>query len=78
MSQFRFTDQQWHEYQEMPDQGYSHRGFLEDAVNAGLTEHTRQAQETAWNQGAESAFYNPEIRGLVDYPDTNPYEKETK
>ena len=29
----------------------------------------------AWEEGAESAFYNPEILGLVDYPE-NPYRKE--
>ena len=29
----------------------------------------------AWEEGAESAFYNPEIRGLVDYPDENPYRR---
>ena len=27
----------------------------------------------AWREGAESAFYNPEIRGFVDYPEENPY-----
>ena len=26
----------------------------------------------AWQQGADSAFYEPEIRGYVDYPE-NPY-----
>ena len=26
----------------------------------------------AWEEGAESAFYDPEIRDLVDYPE-NPY-----
>lgn len=31
----------------------------------------------AWEKGAESAFYNPEIRGFVDYPD-NPYRKESQ
>ena len=29
----------------------------------------------AWEEGAESAFYEPEIRGQVDYPD-NPYEEQ--
>lgn len=28
-----------------------------------------------WREGAESAFYDPEVRDLVDYPD-NPYESE--
>ena len=30
--------------------------------------------EKAWDEGADSAFYNPEIRGYVDYPDDNPYK----
>lgn len=41
-------------------------------------EEIRKAKEKAWFEGAESAFYNPEIRGLVDYPDKNPYRKETE
>lgn len=41
-------------------------------------EEIRKAKEEAWFEGAESAFYNPEIRGLVDYPDKNPYRKETE
>lgn len=38
MSEFRFTNQEWREYQNMPDQGYSHRGFLEFVVNRWLAE----------------------------------------
>ena len=29
----------------------------------------------AWEEGAESAFYNPEIRGFVEYPEENPYRR---
>ena len=36
----------------------------------------RAAAERAWLEGADSAFYNPEIRGYVDYPDENPYRRE--
>ena len=28
----------------------------------------------AWEQGADSAYYDPEIRGQVNYPD-NPYRE---
>ena len=28
-----------------------------------------------WREGAESAFYNPEIRGFVEYPEENPYRR---
>ena len=31
----------------------------------------------AWQEGAESAFYDPEIRDLVDYPE-NPYRNNEK
>lgn len=67
MSQFRFTDQQWHEYQEMPDQGYSHRGFLENAVNTGLAETIRQAKEQAWDA----------VINVMKYEDGTPVELVT-
>ena len=35
----------------------------------------RSVQAEAWREGAESAFYDPYIRGFVDYPDVNPYER---
>lgn len=41
-----------------------------------IAEVERAAAEKAWLGGAESAFYNPEIRGYVDYPDENPYRRE--
>lgn len=30
---FRFTNAQWREYQQIPDQGYSHRHWIEHQVN---------------------------------------------
>ena len=41
-----------------------------------LAEVERVAAEKAWLEGADSAFYNPEIRGYVDYPDENTYRRE--
>ena len=35
----------------------------------------RAIKALAWEEGAESAFYEPEIRGQVDYPD-NPYKEQ--
>ena len=32
-AEFKFTDAEWREYQQMPEQGYSHRGQLEFFVN---------------------------------------------
>lgn len=32
-AQFRFTDEQWADYQALPDQGYSHRRWLEHTFN---------------------------------------------
>ena len=74
MSQFHFTDQQWREYQEMPDQGYSHRGFLEDAVNTGLAETIRQAKEQAWKEGANTAIADYDLPELKDIH--NPYRSQ--
>ena len=31
---FRFTDAQWREFQNMPEQGYSHRHWLEHTFNS--------------------------------------------
>lgn len=47
----------------------------DEIVNRWLAEVERAAAEKAGGEGAEAAFYNPEIRGLVDYPDDNPYRK---
>lgn len=69
MSQFRFTDQQWHEYQEMPDQGYSHRGFLENAVNTGLAETIRQAKADGFDEGVRASGLDLDyILQLLDNP----------
>lgn len=34
----------------------------------------RDNNARVWREGAESAYYNPEIRGMVDYPE-NPYAR---
>lgn len=44
--EFKFTDEQWRAYQAIPDQGYSHRGWLEYQVNQWLAEHRRQGPIT--------------------------------
>lgn len=46
------------------------------AFGRWLASVERAAAERAWQEGAEAAFYNPEIRGYVDYPDENPYRAE--
>lgn len=54
------------------------------AVQLGKPEATAEfdtwlatVKAEAWEQGADSAYYDPEIRGQVNYPD-NPYRKEQK
>lgn len=42
----------------------------------GFRRWLNEVKAEAWEEGAESAFYNPEIRDLVDYPDENPYRKD--
>lgn len=37
----------------------------------------RAEKATAWEKGAESAFFSWDIRGFVDYPE-NPYRKESQ
>lgn len=48
-------------------------------IDASFAEYimplVKRAQAEAWAEGAESGFYNPEIRGFVDYPD-NPYAEK--
>lgn len=44
MREFRFSNAEWREYQQMPDQGYSHRGYLEFVVNRWLAEHDREIE----------------------------------
>ena len=48
--EFRFTDQQWRAYQNMPEQGYSHRGHLEWVFNTWLAEHDRSVSASAWDE----------------------------
>lgn len=43
MNEFRFTDEQWRDYQAMPDQGYSHRHHLEAVFNGWLTDQPAPA-----------------------------------
>lgn len=52
------------------------RRRVEEAVE-GVTERLNEIRAEAWDEGAESAFYDPEIRGLVDYPE-NPYRSNKK
>ncbi len=49
-SEFRFTDEEWRKYQEMPDQGYSHRHHLEHVVNRWLK---TQAQASHPSEGVK-------------------------
>ena len=38
-----------------------------------MADMIRTAKAEAWREGAESAFFDPDIRGYVDYPN-NPYK----
>ena len=51
-------------------------GAPREEFDQWLAEVERAAAAKAWDEGADSAFYNPEIRGFVDYPDENPYRRE--
>jgi hypothetical protein len=80
MSEFKFTDAEWRKYQQIPDQGYSHRGHLEFVVNRWLAEHDRQISEKVWNeaiQEAESCGWLHD-RARDEMIQRNPYRGETK
>lgn len=49
---------------------------MEGRFERWIAEVERAAAEKAWLEGADSVFYNPEIRVYVDYPDENPYRRE--
>ena len=53
----------------------SDAAMLRDAADAleAQTKMIRTAKAEAWREGAESAFFDPDIRGYVDYPN-NPYK----
>lgn len=53
MSEFKFTDAEWRKYQQMPDQGYSHRGHLEFVVNRWLAEHDKKVIAKAFHEWAD-------------------------
>lgn len=58
----------------------SYNGFQWDKgaaeeFDAWLAEVERAAAEKAWDRSADSAFYNPGVRGQVDHP-VNPYRRK--
>lgn len=53
-------------------------GLSREQIRAEFDAWLNEVKAEAWEEGAESAFYNPEIRDLVDYPDENPYRKAEK
>ena len=57
-----------------PDPDGDHTNGCEAANTARRL--IRAIKSQVWEEGAESAFYEPEIRGQVDYPD-NPYEEQS-
>lgn len=47
MSEFKFTNEQWREYQQNPDQGYSHRHWIEYQVNEWAARVTPTREQIA-------------------------------
>jgi len=59
---FAFTDAEWREYQDLPDQGISHRRWLEHVVNTHLATHhparvLPSAEDVAREIDAEAVSY---------------------
>lgn len=46
-----------------------------DKLVAAVEPLLNRAKTEAWDEGAESAYYDPEYRDQVNYPD-NPYREE--
>ena len=46
-----------------------------EKFDAWLAEVERAAAEKGWDRCADSAFYNPGVRGQVDHP-VNPYRRK--
>lgn len=68
---FKFTDEEWREYQNLPDQGYSHRGHLEHVVNRWLSEELRKAKYDAWEEGYANGDADASTECRLD--SVNPY-----
>lgn len=71
MSEFKFTDAEWRTYQQMPDQGYSHRGHLEYVFNRWFAEQERQISERVWEEGYAAGDADAHTENRLDTP--NPY-----
>ncbi len=66
MSEFRFTNDQWRVYQDLPGQGISHRHWLEHVVNSWLPGHDRQVAEKAWDCCVDEMPIDPELTQKCD------------
>lgn len=74
MSEFRFTNDQWRVYQDLPEQGISHRHWLEHVVNSWLAKRDRQVAEKTWDRCIGEMPIDPDWKNF--YTDNNPYRKE--
>lgn len=63
----------WADYWDRDEGGSDYEG-MKAVLDVLLTTRIDSERAEAWDEGAESAYYSPDIRGLVDYPD-NPYRR---
>lgn len=72
------TNAEWREYQDIPEQGYSHRGWVDykiaERVRAALL-YSRFMAERAWQEGysAGKRDYAGSITGGMSITTPNPY-----
>lgn len=78
---YRLTDTEWREYQNIPEQGYSHRAWIDhkiaerlQAVAAERTIRAERIWDSGYEAGKEDAFY----RAFGHKPIPNPYRSVTE
>jgi len=67
-----FTDEEWGNYQSIPEQGYSHRHWLDHRNRKVMARLLAEA----WDQGAEAMAWNIDHATGPKDEATNPYRSE--
>lgn len=67
------TDEEWREFQAIPDQGYSHRHWVNHKIAKYAAVHDRTVKAEAWADGQDAGFGACENGGSYT---ANPYRIE--
>ena len=69
-----FTDDEWREYQSIPEQGYSHRDWLDQRNRKVMARLLAEAWDEGYDAGTEDE--SDAYWGHLDSGTTNPYRSE--